>query len=167
MKRSEKRGTKAPAAASRLRHEGTQGDSTLVRALCRWFAAHQRDLPWRKLIPDTGQRDPYRSLVSEIMLQQTQVSRVLEKFEPFIKRFPTVAALASRKQTVCVAHNCAASPPLRTVSSRRRTAFAPLCSCIASSKLCKRASFAVPNMECTWETVIGSLTKDSSCSSSD
>lgn len=48
--------------------------------------------------PATGLRNPYFSLVSELMLQQTQVSRVLEKFEPFITRFPTVRALAAASE---------------------------------------------------------------------
>ena len=48
-----------------------------------------RDMPWRR---DTG---AYNILVSEIMLQQTQVDRVLPKFEAFMARFPDVAALAS------------------------------------------------------------------------
>ncbi|USN53092.1 MAG: A/G-specific adenine glycosylase [Candidatus Nomurabacteria bacterium] len=54
-----------------------------------WFAAHQRDLPWRKT------RDPYRILVSEIMLQQTQVSRVIPRYFAFLQEFPTVRALAA------------------------------------------------------------------------
>jgi A/G-specific adenine glycosylase len=66
----------------------------LAEALRLWFSANARDLPWRCIEADTGLRDPYRSLVSELMLQQTQVSRVLEKFEPFMERFPTVQALA-------------------------------------------------------------------------
>lgn len=61
----------------------------LARAVADWFAANARDLPWR-----TSPRDPYRSLVSELMLQQTQVARVLEKFAPFLERFPTLASLA-------------------------------------------------------------------------
>ncbi len=61
----------------------------LAGALERWFAAAARDLPWR-----TTPRDPYRSLVSELMAQQTQISRVVEKFTPFLERFPTVHALA-------------------------------------------------------------------------
>jgi len=61
----------------------------LARAIERWFVAAARDLPWR-----TTPRDPYRSLVSEFMLQQTQVSRVLEKFAPFVERFPSIDALA-------------------------------------------------------------------------
>ncbi len=62
-------------------------------AIERWFARAARELPWRR-ITATGYRDPYVSLVSEAMLQQTQVSRVLDKFTPFIARFPTVHALA-------------------------------------------------------------------------
>ena len=54
-----------------------------------WFGANRRALPWR-----TDPREPYRSLVSELMLQQTQVSRVIEKFGVFIERFPTVFDLA-------------------------------------------------------------------------
>src|SRR5690606_18318055 len=75
-------GTAPPADASR--------DRRIVRDLCRWFARAARDLPWRAL-----PRDPYRALVSEFMLQQTQVSRVLEKFGPFLERFPSVEALAA------------------------------------------------------------------------
>lgn len=61
----------------------------LVRRVARWFRASARPLPWR-----TTPRDPYWSLVSEMMLQQTQVSRVLEKFGAFVARFPTVSDLA-------------------------------------------------------------------------
>lgn len=64
-------------------------DRTIVRSLASWYGRAARDLPWR-----THPRDPYRSLVSELMLQQTQVSRVLEKFEPFLARFPTIERLA-------------------------------------------------------------------------
>jgi A/G-specific adenine glycosylase len=56
-----------------------------------WYAAHQRDLPWRK------SRDPYRILVSEIMLQQTQVNRVMPKFTLWFEKFPTVHDLAKAK----------------------------------------------------------------------
>ncbi|CAG0979750.1 partial Adenine DNA glycosylase, partial [Anaerolineae bacterium] len=53
---------------------------------------HGRSLPWR------GIRDPYRILLSEVMLQQTQVSRVLVKYPLFLKRFPTIAALARARR---------------------------------------------------------------------
>jgi A/G-specific adenine glycosylase len=60
-----------------------------VRAgLLAWFAANARDLPWRRT------REPYRILVSEVMLQQTQVDRVVPYYEAFLDRFPTVRALA-------------------------------------------------------------------------
>jgi A/G-specific adenine glycosylase len=52
------------------------------------YRAHGRDLPWRRT------EDPYRILVSEVMLQQTQVGRVVEKFEPFVERFGDFASLS-------------------------------------------------------------------------
>lgn len=58
------------------------------RALRDWFRRNGRALPWR------ATRDPYRVLVSEAMLQQTQVSRVLDYYERFLERFPTLDALA-------------------------------------------------------------------------
>ena len=69
--------------------------------LIGWFGEHQRTLPWRDAPP--GQRDPYRTLVSEAMLQQTQVSRVIEKYEAFIGRFPTVQSLAAADERDVVA----------------------------------------------------------------
>ncbi len=56
--------------------------------LRRWFRAHGRDLPWRRT------RDPYRVLVSELMLQQTQVARVVDYYARFLERFPTLAHVA-------------------------------------------------------------------------
>ena len=61
---------------------------TLRRRLLRWYAGSARDLPWRRT------RDPYAVLVSEVMLQQTQVSRVLPAYAAFLHRYPTLAALA-------------------------------------------------------------------------
>ena len=58
------------------------------RLLRAWYRAHHRDLPWRKT------RDPYRILVSELMLQQTPVSRVMLRYGEFLERFPTLDALA-------------------------------------------------------------------------
>lgn len=68
-------------------------DRALARALIAWFQAAQRDLPWRRT-DAAGRRDPYASLVSELMLQQTQVARVVDHFAPFLARFPTPADLA-------------------------------------------------------------------------
>ena len=56
--------------------------------LRRWFRANGRDLPWRNT------RDPYRILVSELMLQQTQVSRVVPKYAEFLATFPTLHDIA-------------------------------------------------------------------------
>jgi A/G-specific adenine glycosylase len=61
---------------------------TFRRRLLRWFRRHGRALPWRKT------RDPYRVLVAEFMLQQTQVPRVLEYYDRFLDRYPSVSALA-------------------------------------------------------------------------
>jgi A/G-specific adenine glycosylase len=58
-------------------------------ALSAWFRENARDLPWRKT------RDPYAILVSEVMLQQTQVERVLPRWHAWLERWPTVASLAA------------------------------------------------------------------------
>ena len=57
-------------------------------ALIDWYRENARDLPWRRT------RDPYRIMVSEIMLQQTQVDRVIPKYHAFLEAFPTLEALA-------------------------------------------------------------------------
>ncbi len=57
--------------------------------LLEWYAREGRDLPWRRT------RDPYAILVSELMLQQTQVDRVIPKWEAWLAEFPTVEALAA------------------------------------------------------------------------
>jgi A/G-specific adenine glycosylase len=57
--------------------------------LLAWFTEHGRDLPWRRT------RDPYAILVSEVMLQQTQVERVIPRYLAWLERWPTVAALAA------------------------------------------------------------------------
>src|SRR3954453_11002295 len=62
---------------------------TLSSALLEWYAAEGRELPWRRT------HDPYAILVSEIMLQQTQVARVLERWPAWLERWPTVEALAA------------------------------------------------------------------------
>lgn len=59
-----------------------------VSSLLHWFRRFGRDLPWRRT------RDPYKILVSEVMLQQTQVDRVKEFYPRFLKAFPTVRNLA-------------------------------------------------------------------------
>jgi len=63
-------------------------EKRLQKRLKAWYRRNKRDLPWRKT------RDPYRILVSEIMLQQTQVATVIPYYLRFIRSFPTVASLA-------------------------------------------------------------------------
>jgi A/G-specific adenine glycosylase len=67
-----------PAARQRFR-----------RRLLAWYRANGRDLPWRRT------SDPYHILVSEVMLQQTQVDRVLPKYAEWLEKYPSLQALAS------------------------------------------------------------------------
>jgi A/G-specific adenine glycosylase len=57
--------------------------------LLAWYGTNRRDLPWRR------SRDPYAILVSEVMLQQTQVERVVPRYQAWLERWPTVEALAT------------------------------------------------------------------------
>ena len=57
--------------------------------LLKWYASYGRDLPWRKT------SDPYHILVSEVMLQQTQVDRVIPKYHQFLDRYPSLERLAT------------------------------------------------------------------------
>ena len=67
------------------------------RSLLSWYAAEHRDFPWRVT------RDPYAVLVSEMMLQQTQASRIAERFPQFMLRFPTADSLASASTAAVLA----------------------------------------------------------------
>lgn len=61
--------------------------------LLNWYVSEKRDLPWRKT------DDPYKKFVAEIMLQQTQVSRVVDKYQEFVERFPSFEVLAKTSRT--------------------------------------------------------------------
>src|SRR5688500_2352943 len=78
--RARLRGVSAPPHAVTRRFQ---------RQILAWYARHGRDLPWRRT------RVPYRVLVSEIMLQQTQVDRVIPKYRQFLRRYPSLRALAA------------------------------------------------------------------------
>ena len=68
---------------------GRGEDRAVLRAkLLAWYSVNRRDLPWRR------SADPYAIWVSEIMLQQTRVAVVVERYQAFLKRFPTLVALA-------------------------------------------------------------------------
>jgi A/G-specific adenine glycosylase len=79
-KRKNSEDAKLPVAAKLRR--------TFQQHLLTWYEANKRDLPWRRT------SDPYNILVSEIMLQQTQVERVIPKYEEFLQKYPTLEALA-------------------------------------------------------------------------
>ena len=66
--------------------------TNIQQPLLTWFRGNARDLPWRR------NRSPYAVWVSEIMLQQTQVATVVDYFNRFMKRFPTVESLARARQ---------------------------------------------------------------------
>lgn len=76
-------------------------DSEIVhfreRLLC-WFAAHRRDLPWRRT------RDPYAIWISEVMLQQTRVAAAIPYYERFLSRFPDFETLAHAPEADLLAH---------------------------------------------------------------
>lgn len=72
------------------------GDAEFVRSVWEYYERFRRPMPWR----DDPQ--PYAVLVSEFMLQQTQVSRVMDRFGPFVARFPTLQALAEAPQSAVV-----------------------------------------------------------------
>src|SRR5213076_2837359 len=65
------------------------------RRLLRWYDRSQRKLPWRVDDRTGGAANPYHVLVSEAMLQQTQVATVVPYFVRFIERYPTIEALAA------------------------------------------------------------------------
>src|ERR687885_1184421 len=68
---------------------GPSAAEAVEELLLGWFAEHGRELPWRRT------RDPYAILVSEVMLQQTQVERVVPRYVEWLRRWPTVEALAA------------------------------------------------------------------------
>ncbi len=65
------------------------GAETMQEAVLAWYSQNGRDLPWRRT------RDPYAILVSEVMLQQTQVPRVVVRYREWLERWPTVGSLAA------------------------------------------------------------------------
>src|SRR5881227_3326942 len=82
-----KASSSSPLSALRRGGQGVR----FRRKLLAWWARAARDLPWRRT------RDPYRVLVSEFMLQQTQVTRVAEYYPRFIEQFPDLGTLAQAR----------------------------------------------------------------------
>src|SRR5688572_21355285 len=84
-------GVNETLGVSGLKTRAARGEKyeAVATSLVDWFQQNQRDLPFRRTT------DPYAILVSEIMLQQTQVTTVIPYYERFIHRYPNVAALAA------------------------------------------------------------------------
>ena len=94
---SPQQGRTRPAdRAPALREPSPAERQRFRRALLRWYDRNGRDLPWRRT------DDPYHILVSEIMLQQTQVDRVLPKYREWLNRFPSMHALAGAREEAAV-----------------------------------------------------------------
>lgn len=69
--------------------------SAFQRSLLNWYDSHARSLPWRTALTATGRPNPYHVLLSEFMLQQTQVATVVPYFAQFLRVFPTIKVLAA------------------------------------------------------------------------
>src|SRR5262249_9050689 len=99
--RRAKLGSKRPHHSMKRRAKATSREAGIDPArakeigglLLRWYRANRRDLPWRRT------KDPYAIWVSEAMLQQTQVATVKAYYERWMKRFPTVLALADSAES--------------------------------------------------------------------
>ena len=89
MPEQKKKGRRRSPAA-RVSDDALRRFGRLLRA---WYRLNARDLPWRRT------RDPYAILVSELMLQQTQVLRVVPRWHEFLERFPTLHAVAAAEVT--------------------------------------------------------------------
>ena len=87
MPKNELRVAESACAGGALYFAAMAADRTAL--LLRWYARERRDLPWRRT------RDPYAILVSEVMLQQTQVARVVGRYEAWLARWPSAAVLAA------------------------------------------------------------------------
>lgn len=87
-------GSLLPRHLAAVAPDRTNEQDQFLETLWDFYAHHARELPWRQPEPD-GSFSPYKILVSELMLQQTQVLRVIPKYAEFLQRFPSVEALAA------------------------------------------------------------------------
>ncbi len=88
MIRARRPGRRSPPAADERVRVPAARRRTFQRRLLAWYRRYRRHLPWRRT------RDPYHILVSEIMLQQTQVDRVVPKYREWIAKYPSLESLA-------------------------------------------------------------------------
>lgn len=93
----QRRGSSTKRSASQKEGESIKRDRLMVLTLTRWFQRNARPLPWRH------NRTAYTALVSEAMLQQTQIARVVERYPEFMQRFPTIESLAAADEQAVLA----------------------------------------------------------------
>ena len=93
MPQRPKTGTRRDTPKSALPLPAAPDRRRFRRRLLEWYGRNGRDLPWRQT------SDPYHILVSEVMLQQTQVDRVLPKYDEWLAKYPTLAALAAADES--------------------------------------------------------------------
>ena len=129
------------------------------RALLSWYDREKRELPWR------GTRDPYRVWLSEIMLQQTRAEAVAPRYEAFLTRFPTVAALAAAgRRSVengCGCSRCRFEPRTNVI---RMTEPAGDCCCSCCCCNCAETDRAVaPSVSCEAVEAFKQAYADRSC----
>ena len=111
------------------------------RRLLAWYRANGRDLPWRRT------DDPYHILVSEVMLQQTQVDRVLPKYHEWLEKYPSLEALAVRADARRDADVAAARlqhPAAAAARDRPRIGRRTAASCLRSRRRCSRSRASAP-----------------------
>ena len=141
-----------PPVARAPRPELSAGARRFQRRLLGWYRRHRRELPWRRT------DDPYHILVSEIMLQQTQVDRVIPKYHEFLARYPTLESLAEAetaevKRTWYPArlqraareparHRARDARPLRRAAARRRRRPPVACAASGGTRRAPSSSFA-------------------------
>ena len=94
-----RRTIRSPGTGARARKQGgtSPAPGRVARPLLDWYAAHRRDLPWRRT------PSPYWTLVSEFMLQQTVVAAAIPYFERFVVRLPDLRALAAASENEVLA----------------------------------------------------------------
>ena len=129
-------------AAKPLADAGAADRRRFRQRLLTWYRRHGRDLPWRKT------DDPYHILVSEIMLQQTQVDRVLPKYAEWLDKYPSLEALAAAPErevtddlvSARLQHPAAAAADDRARIGRATTA----ASCRPTRRRCCRSRASAP-----------------------
>ena len=120
-------GRRPGPAGSRLWDDSVVMVNGQATAILRWYASHARDLPWRR--PDAG---PWAVLVSEVMLQQTPVTRVLPAYETWLARWPTPVSLAAAVYEPTPGSALSAATELGTIP--------PCCSAMTRAAACNRSA---------------------------